>query len=219
MHMAFLSQNKKIALSAISLFLLSLTSMVLFLSDLGGEYAKTDVLGAGEDAHGVQVANAEAGYRAILSDTELPILVIDIEGKVVFASDDLCDLLQVSCKTFVHKLFFEYMNSKDLPQFFSTQGKVLKGLEKSEGIGPYRLLKGKKEVLVLFDAALIKGLDKEEPLVALAVKDITSIAESINVKIEGEENQKTWIEDLSSNVEHTKKIKSAVNKLGFLPSH
>jgi len=84
MHMAFLSQNKKIALSALSLFLLSLTSMVLFLSDLGGEHAKTDVLGAGDAAHSVQEANAEAEYRALLSDTELPILVIDSEGKVVF---------------------------------------------------------------------------------------------------------------------------------------
>ncbi len=216
MHMSFLSQNKKIALSAISLFVLSLTSMVLFLSDLGGDYAKTDVLGAGDSAHVAVEANAEAVYRAVLDDTDLPVLVIDHEGKVVFASDDVCELLGISCEVFVDKLFFDYMNAKDLPQFFSTQNKVLQGGEAIDGMGPYRLMKGKKEVLVLFNAALSPTSDKEVSHVALAIKDITSLAESLNMEASSAENMNTWINDLSATVDKKKKMRSAADKLGFL---
>lgn len=216
MHMSFLSQNKKIALSAISLFLLSLTSMVLFLSDLGGDYAKTDVLGAGDKAHEVHEEDVEDSYRSRLSNTELPIVVIDPEGKVVFASEDFCELIDVSCDVFTDNLFFEYVNSKDLPQFFSTQNKVLQGGDAVDGMGPYRLLKSKKEVLVLFNAALVPTSDKKVSHVALAAKDITSLAESLNMEATSEENINTWIQDLSSTVEKKKKMRSSVNKLGFL---
>lgn len=220
--MTFLSQNKKIALSAVALFVLSLTSMILFLSDIGGGYAKTDVLGAGTAAHGAIEENAEILYRKQLDDTKLPIVVIDSEGNVKYSSDDLCKMLATDCGGLHGKLFFDYMNAKDLPQFFSAQGKVLSKGEKVDGIGPFRLMKGKKELLALFNIAPVPTSDEKVTETAMAVKDITEQAESLKPYTEEAAvldpalNSATWMKDLTTNAEHEKSMLKAVNKLGFV---
>ncbi|MBI4975235.1 PAS domain S-box protein [Candidatus Peregrinibacteria bacterium] len=186
-----LSQNKKIAISAVSLFLVSFSGVVLFLqnSEKGLDEVKTDVTHAGAETDtketnvseekAPQKETAESKYRKILNSTKDLIVVIDGGGTIKFASEDFCKMMKVRCGKFVGNLFFNYINSKDLPAFVSVHGKILQNKEEINGSGPYRMIKGLNEMIFMFDAKPIieKGRVVE---IAFDIKDITDKVKKLN---------------------------------------
>lgn len=222
--MTHLSQNRKIAFSAFGLFLISFVMMALFLknsSDLG--QGEANVLGA-EGGHEIQadsVGVVDTDFAKIIGETSDPVIVTNAEGKVEYANEKFCSMISVKCEKFQGVLFFDFINSKDLSGFVSTHGKLFQTGVKIDGIGPYRLLKGKTEIIVLFDAEpLLK--DGKVFAVSLHVKDITDKVNELNKDksavptTENPQENKDWIENIYPNLKWIKDstdIKLMVNKL------
>ncbi len=223
-----LSQNKKIAISAISLFLISFTSMLFFLKNNGDDLSDGQANVAGSNGHQTEqteqaeVADKETVYRGYLGNEENPIFVVNTEGTIVFASDNCCELLSVVCDQFVGKLFFDYINTKDLSALVAEHTKLIQDPKLTENIGPYRMIKSDKEILVLFDAYPILDDNKKVTEIIFAVKDITEQAEELNdpssSPSESENEQKTWFDDLYPQIQNMKdqqEIRMMVDKISY----
>jgi len=201
--------------------------MALFLKNGGevGQSGEANVLGAHETSTEAEtVVTEKIDFKKIIGETKDPVLVINAEGKVEYANEKFCDMISVKCEKFMGILFFDFINSKDLSGFVSTHGKLLQSGEKIDGIGPFRLLKGKNEIIVLFDA---KPLLKDEKVfaVSLKAKDITEKVNELNKgnsenaedTIENPQEGTEWIEKIYPNLKGIKdslELKLMVNKLG-----
>lgn len=222
--MIHLSQNKKIAFSAFGLFIVSFAMMALFLKNSGDlGQGEVNILGAhgGENEATVETKSGEkVDFAKIAGESFGPVVITNAEGKVEYANEKFCAMISVKCKKFQSVLFFDFINTKDLSGFVSTHGKLFQTGEKIDGMGPYRLLKGKNEIIVLFDAKpLLK--DGKVFAVTLSAKDITDKVKDMN-KNKGntpetpKENQ-NWIENIYPKFEEIKdeiELKFMVNKLG-----
>lgn len=214
-----LSQNKKIAFAAFGLFFVSFAMMVLFLKNSGElVQGEANVIGALESSAPQLFADGKVDYIKTVGDTKEPVVVINAEGKVEYANDKFCAMISVKCAKFTGVLFFDFVNSKDLAGFVSTHGKLFQTGEKIDGMGPYRLLKGKNEIIVLFDAKPLIQDGGKVFAVSLYAKDITDKVKELN-KSKGSENpqeNQNWIENIYPNFKEIKdntELKFMVNKL------
>ncbi|NIA01858.1 MAG: PAS domain-containing protein [Nitrospirae bacterium] len=195
--MLTLSQNKKIAISAIALFLMSFMGMLFFLENNGAdiEGGNVSILEAGgrgekvegEDGVEVIIIDPETMYRAYLSDTEYPIFVVNAEGEIIFASDDCCELLGTGCKEFEGNSFFEYINTNDLPDFVTAEMRVMNDPKLTEGMGPFRMMSGEKNIIALFNAYPVLDEDSKIKEVVFSINDITAQVEEMNAEANGVE--------------------------------
>ncbi|PIZ75237.1 hypothetical protein COY05_04525 [Candidatus Peregrinibacteria bacterium CG_4_10_14_0_2_um_filter_38_24] len=224
--MIHLSQNKKIAFSAFGLFLVSFAMMALFLKNSGelGQ-GEANVLGAheaGKEVVSEPVAGEKVDFAKITNGIKSPVVIINSEGKVDFANQLFCDMLAVKCVKFHDVLFFDFINAKDLSGFVSIYGKLFQTGESIDGMGPYRLLNSKNEIIVLIDA---KPLLKDEKVFAveLQIKDITDKVNELNKGKEvtpensPENTDSNWIENIYPNFQEIKdqlELKFMVKKLG-----
>lgn len=192
--MLTLSQNKKIAISAVALFLMSFMGMLFFLENNGAEVENghvniLEVGGHGDNDDGeegteVVVIDPETMYRSYLDDTEDPIFVINAEGEIIFASDDCCDLLGTECRELEGTSFFEHINTKDLPDFVTAQMKIMNDPKLTEGMGPFRMIKGEENIIVLFNAYPVLDEASKVQEVVFSINDITAQVEEMNSKAE-----------------------------------
>ncbi|MFA6306079.1 MAG: PAS domain-containing protein [Candidatus Gracilibacteria bacterium] len=221
--MTHLSQNKKIAFSAFGLFVVSFAMMALFLKNSGdiGHGGEANVMGAHEAGTEAKVEE-KVDFEKIIGETKDSVIVINAEGKIEYANEKFCEILAVKCEKLNGVLFFDFINSKDLSGFVSTHGKLLQTGEKIDGMGPYRLLKGKNEIIVLFDAKPLLSEGKVFA-VSLFAKDITDKVndmnkEKTNTPEDSQENKGSdWIENIYPNFKEIKdqvELKLMVNKLG-----
>ncbi len=205
------SQNKKIAVSAIALFIMSFTMMLFVLenADNSNSHNKADVLHVGEQAK----EDLDAKYKEYVQDQDAPMFVTDAEGNILYSGEDFCELLGIPMKTLEGVTLFDIINSKDLPDLIADHAKILQNGEKVEGMGPYRMIKGKEEILLIMNAYPILE-DKKVLEVVFSVKDITEQVEELN---EEKMNPK-WLEDLYPKIkdmEHHDEVKMIVDKISF----
>lgn len=187
--MLTLSQNKKIAISAIALFLVSFMGMLFFLKNNGTEIENghvniLEVGGHGEEGASeteIIVIDPETMYRDYLDGTENPIFVVNAEGEIVFASDDCCKLLDTECKDFEGTSFFEYINTNDLPDFVTAQMRVMNDPKLTEGMGPFRMISGEDNIIALFNAYPVLDESGKVQEVVFSINDITAQVEEMNM--------------------------------------
>jgi len=195
-----LSQNKKIALSAIAIFLVTFVFMLLFLETSSHEdqhaaiSGHADVIGADHQTEDEGSIDLEAHYRSVADNSTLPIFATDIEGRILYASSEYAELLDIEAEKLKDRLYFDFINSKDLPLVISAYAKIIQSGEDRAGLGPYRMIKGDEELLVLLNSYAV--IDEDEVLteIVFAVNDLTKQAEELN-RDENEEEKK-WIYDL-----------------------
>lgn len=195
--MLTLSQNKKIAISAIALFLMSFMGMLFFLVNNGAgvENGHVNILEVG--GHGVEageegdveviVIDPETMYRGYLDNTEDPIFVMNAEGQIVFASDNCCELLETECKEFEGSSLFEYINTEDLPDFVTAQMKIMDDPKLTDGIGPFRMISGEENKIVLLNAYPILDETMKVRELVFSINDITVQVEEMNAEDGGVE--------------------------------
>lgn len=199
------SQNNKIAISAIAVFLASFSLMLFFLGDRGVElkHGKTDVLQIEETAgESIQNIGLEATYREYLGNMEDPIFVTDANGTFTFSSENFCAILGVKCQNLLNMKLFDFVNSEDLSILIEKYTHLIQEPDKIDGIGPIRMIKRNKEHLILLSAKPV--IDKEGKVsgIVFAVKDITEQVEEFNDEDgnEGEDGEdgpdSTWLERL-----------------------
>lgn len=193
-----ISQNKKIAISAIGVFVVSFMAMLFFLSNSSsdGGNLKTNVLHANKDeAHDLN--EPEAAYREYIDDSRAPIVVTNPEGEVLYASEAFCSLISADDDVIVGTLIFDYINTKDLAELFTSHTKLLQGGERIEGIGPLRMLKGEEEVLVLLSAYPIMNKDNMVVKIIFSARDLTEQVHEFN----GDTSEKVKVKDKEENKE------------------
>jgi hypothetical protein len=178
-----ISQNKKIAIAAISVFVVSLSMMMFFLGHGNGfENGQANLLheSGGEAAVDTEAAALEQTYRDELGNKSDPVFALYPSGKFKYTGEDFCKLVQKDCDTLKGKLFYNLINSKDLPAFISAHSEVLAKKNKIESMGPYRMISNDHEVIVMFSAAPIFDDDKALESIAFSVKDITEQVEDLD---------------------------------------
>lgn len=200
------SQNNKIAISAIAVFLASFSLMLFFLGDKGGElnHGKTDVLQIEgvEESGGKSIKNIdlEATYREYLGNMEDPIFVTDANGTFTFSSEDFCAMLGVKCQNLLNRKLFDFVNSEDLSVLVEKYTHLLQEPDKIDGIGPIRIIKRNKEHLVLLSAKPITDKEGKVSDIVFAVKDITEQVEEFQEALDedGEEKEPAseWLKRL-----------------------
>ncbi len=206
--MLTLSQNKKIAITAIALFLISFAAMLFFLENNGEDsnHGQVNILDVGGHGEEVVVIDPETMYREYMGGTENPVFVMNADGQITFATDDCCNLLAVDCDDYVGKSFFEYINTKDLPDFVTSYMKLVQEPKLTEGMGPYRMIGEEKEILVLFSAYPVVDIEGKVEEIVFSIKDITEQAEEMNKnEREVENTEGVWIETFYPRIVDMKK--------------
>lgn len=197
------SENNKIAISAIAVFIVSFSLMFTFLGDSDGTLnsAKTDVLEA-ESGHTESESaetDQETDYRTALENYSDPIFVTNAEGVFKFASGNFCELIGADCGKIIDKKFVNYINAKDHADLVAVYTKIIQNGEKMDAIGPFRVGNGQDEKLVLFSAK--PKLDKDDKVVEIIfiAKDLTQQVQGLKNIDSGsaeEEKPENWIETL-----------------------
>lgn len=218
-NMLKLSQNKKIALSAIALFLVSFSLMLFFLNN-GFEstnHSQVNVLEInGHAGYSSEAVDLEMSYRNYLKDPNAPFFVTDATGEIKYAGKDFCQFLSVKCDVFVGSVLFDYINSKDLSTVVADHTKLIQEGEPAEGLGPYRMLKRDKELLLLFNAYPVSDKDGKVSEIIFSVKDLTEQVEEL--KENKEKQDRFWLEKLYpkiKDVEDQQDIRMVVDKISY----
>lgn len=190
--MPSLSQNKKIAISAIAVFIVSFSIMLFFLGkgDDVAQKSQTNLMdfeheegkdGGAENADDVKLSEIAiaAIYKPYLEDVTAPFFVIDVEGNFQYLSEKFCQLMLSKCEQLKNKKLFDFVNSKDLSDFVSVHTKLIQNGKDLSGIGPLRMITGEKEKLLLLNAKLLKGKKSKIELIIFSVKDLTQKANEL----------------------------------------
>ncbi len=200
-----LSQNKKIAISAVALFIVSFSTMLFFL---GGEGINPDHGGANV----LEAGNAGEHVEEVLSEGMT--FVTDVEGIIKESNPAFCELIKKECVRLVGKKLFDYVNKEDLADLASVYGKLAQNGEKMDAIGPIRVLSGENEKLLLLSAQPLKDEKGKVLSIRFAVKDLSGKIKELNGGVEsnvsGESDkpdepvkQKTWLERLYPKIKET----------------
>jgi|GEM_PF-2410715 len=134
----FFRQNRNILVVALSVFIVSMTALMLFLNTPGkdGTELKTDVLQS--DSGGT--ATTEANYRNLFESGEDPFAVIKLDGHIIFTSGNFSATTGFSVDELRGKLIFSLIDGNDLTTFFSAFGKVIETGKPVMMIGPFGLV-------------------------------------------------------------------------------
>ena len=135
----FIKQNKKILVITLGLFLTSSAILFLTLSmehDVGNKN-KASISHSSE----IVKVRSEEEYRAILHDKKNPILALDIDGKIQFASDEFLQKLQIT-DSVQEVSYYDFFHKDDLVTFMNAYGELLKNKTPVSAVGPYRLRTG-----------------------------------------------------------------------------
>lgn len=176
--MEFLSQNKKILLSSLSILVVSVAILLLFAST--GQEVKTSGHASVSTGHGSSNHESEAIlYSDYLNEDENVWFVTDVSGTYIDFSDEYLSLIGRKAEEVKGTLLFSDLNAKDLPAIMSENSKLLLNANKVEGLGPYRIMKNdQEEILVIFKAVPILNAENNKVSeIVFSVKDISQIVE------------------------------------------
>lgn len=200
--MSKLSQNKKIAISAVSLFAASFSTMLFFLgggalnpddlkvSVTKGENHQEEVTEAKEEVE----AGGEAKQENLKEDT---VFVTDVESYIQKASSGFCKLVSGDCEELIGQKFFDLVNKDDLSELASIYGKLGREGKRMDAIGPIRLIDGQYNRLVILSAFPIVDKDGKVIKIRFSAKDITEKIESLNSDGGGEGSlNKDWMKKI-----------------------
>ncbi|MFA5948305.1 MAG: PAS domain-containing protein [Candidatus Gracilibacteria bacterium] len=229
------SQEKKIAISVIVIFVISFSVMALVLqknnagnmrasvtnaSNSQGHGAQTNTLGSHSSAE-LAVVKEENPYAKYVNSKETPFFILNSSGELEYSSEKFCEFMDIKCEELENKVFFEYINSKDLVKLVSEYTKVIHDQKEIYAIGPYRLNAKSDEKIILFDVLPILSAEKEKvEKLLFAINDITKKVEEMKDKTEsgneGEKAEDSENKEDSSNKEMEKTVGFHLNLIGKL---
>jgi len=205
-----LSQNKKIAVMAITIFVLSFSVMLFFLDSrsygLDGVQANVMHSSEGEDM------DVEEVYRSYLGKSEDPFFIITSEGEFRYLSENFCKILSESCSNLKGKQFSDFVNSNDYADHLAVHTKLIQKGEKVDGIGPFRMSTGEeKEKLLLFAAEPVLDSEGSVAYIVYSVNDLTKKAQELN-----ENDDANWFKYLYPKLQELNDGEGLAEKIGFL---
>ncbi len=182
--MANLSQNKKIAISVVLVFIISFAAMVLFLD---GESHKK---GGHMQANIFELSNfgddhKEESYidqiqNSYLNVSPVPMMLVNGASRVEYMNQSFCELMTAGCEKLKGRLVFDLVNVRDLPNIFSITNQLYRDGKKVEGAGPYRLRNGDEEIVVMMNGRSILDEEGKVTHMLLSFRDITSMIKELS---------------------------------------
>lgn len=189
------SQNKKIAISAIALFVVSFSTMIFFL---GGDIkGAANVMGAGEHGGG----SGHGGAEAVTAEINKSGFSTDVSGNITVVGKDFCVLLNQECPELIKQPIYKYVDKDDFSELSEVLGKVVESPQSIDSIGPIHVSADQeKEKLVILSAKSIQNAEGKITGINFNVKDITDKVDGTNksgTKTENKEDVKSeWIDGI-----------------------
>lgn len=217
-----ISQNNKVAISAIALFIVSFSVMLFFLSSESQNIGAANVL---SDSHSEKTEqhfkylSIEPLFETYLKSFKEPLFVTDFEGYFEYTNQGFDEFFENNIESLKGKKFFDYVNTKDLSELAQSYTKIIQSGEDLNGIGPFRILSQEKEKLVILNAHPHKNRQGKVEKIVFTVKDLTDKAEELNENPKTEEvPEGNWIDRLYPKIEEIENsdAKLLVDKIGFL---
>lgn len=193
--MFYLSQNKKLLLCAVAIFVLSFTTILFFVK--GPQWAKGDasqllgnILGAHEGHEGEtgskpaesgEAVSEEEFYRTLAMNHDDPLIVVKTDGEFTFLSDSFLRVLGYAHEEFAIKDIFSLMHPDDAAPFMKAFTSLIRDGSDKANIGPYRFKTVHAEYRVFMSSAKVIH-DPEGPIsyIIMTSKDITDSVKGLN---------------------------------------
>ena len=219
-----ISQNKKIALSAVAIFIVSFSIMLFFLGDNPGglNSAETNVLNSG--GHGEQSESNDSVVKyseelvSLALKAEEPIFVVSAEGIFERANSNFCNILDFECDKLKGKKLFDFISKDDIADLVSAHSELILYGKNMDGIGPIKFTNKKSERLLLLSAKPLGDDKGKVSHIIFAAKDLTEIIKNFRkVDKEKTEEQREWFERLYPKIEESddQDTKILVDKISF----
>lgn len=207
------SQNKKIAISALAMFIVSLSTTVFFL---GG-----DIKG-GTNVLGTDSSHEEVEEKVVENTLNF---TTDVGGNITAASEDFCRLVSKGCDQVIKKSLYKFVSKNDVSDLAAVFGKLAQKAQNIDSIGPIRISgddsKGKLVILNAKSTNGEEGKGEKVESIKFWVKDITDkvdggedggVGESeAEIKAPDEsEKVKKWLENIYPRI---KEMNEQGNKL------
>ncbi|MEK7672351.1 MAG: hypothetical protein AAB373_00555 [Patescibacteria group bacterium] len=174
--MTDINQNKKVMISALSVFAISFSMMLFLLGKGDVNNIKSDVLGSGHStSNEASQSHEEEKQDSLLNQKEISFLTTS-EGYIVEATDLFCEHLDVKCTSLENVKIFDLVHKDEVSDLAADYTKLVQGDEEVKGIGPYKIAFKNSKKLFLFDATPVQEKDKTTSVI-FVVKDITEKAE------------------------------------------
>jgi PAS domain S-box-containing protein len=202
-----LGENRKIAIVVISIFVVSIISVVFLVGKdhlpSSGENLKIDVLdvvGGHGDSHGDSYKQ-ESVYRKILENTEDPVFAIETDGTIAYLSSGFEAQLGYDLGELKEELFFTLISEKDLPSLAAKFTELIDNENVLDSIGPFRInTKDGDHRYILISATHLEEKDHSGKIVG-TIKDITE-------SIEEFKEEKEEIKDDGPKIKETENIET-----------
>jgi len=140
-----IKQNKNVIMVAVTLFVLSM-STILFFFGVNGEDAQKDLhanlIEGSTVTEAIDVKSLqekEKNYRTLMNNQEDSVFVMHVDGTIEFASWDVENILEYKPEELEHQVFFLMLHPDDLSTFLGSFGKVIQNKKAVSVVGPYRL--------------------------------------------------------------------------------
>jgi PAS domain S-box-containing protein len=162
------SQNKKIAISAIALFVVSFTTMTFFLGGGSSGHGSANVMSSGGSEHG---GGGESANEATVTKTGFS---TDVSGNITMASKDFCKLLDKNCEEIIKQPIYKYVNKEDFSELAEVLGKESIAAMTIDSIGPIKISADQgEEKMIILSAQSVKDKEGKITVINFSVKDIT----------------------------------------------
>lgn len=218
--MAKISQNKRVAISAVALFIVSFSIMLFFLGDNQSNLGKSSVLhGEQQEGAGFNYLSINSIYKAYLVSFDEPIFVTDKNGKFEYANDLYEAKFDSNFSDLRGEKFFDYVNTEDISELAQVYTKIIQSGKSISATGPFRMIGGEEERLVLLTAIPLANSESKVEKIIFVVKDLTDKVEGLNGDSEqqGEEIE-NWVNKLYPKIKEIEKseTKLLVDKISYV---
>lgn len=167
--------NRNVILTAVALFVVSLTGLLYFLTgEPGGDHGefKANVV----DSLSVKTQQEEERtYRSLLDeyDHEGPLVVLGVDGVVEFSSWDFELTTGYTPEDMEEELFYSFIHPEDLSLILGAWGKVLSTEDPVIMVGPYRMRNAKGEYELHMASFYPVKKDEKITNIIIAIREIT----------------------------------------------
>lgn len=197
-----LGENRKIAIVSLTIFVVSIISVLVVLGSeflSSGESLKVDILEV------ISHHEEENKYRDIIRNSEDPIFAIETDGTISYLSPGVENKLGYEPGELTGKLFFQLIHEKDTSLLIKGFTELFQNKKSVSLEGPYRIMTKNGDVrYILLSATPLMGEEEEVTRIIGSFRDITDSIKEF--KDEKQENVDSGpkIRDIENNPTETK---------------
>lgn len=196
----YLKQNKQVLVASITLFVLSMSSLMFFLGsdqEFRNHEYKANVV---ED----NLHNAEKNYQSLVESQKDPFVIINFNGNIKFISKELEAMLGYRENELQGKLFFLHVNPEDFSLFLEALTKVVQTKEPHLMVGPYRVRNNKGDYNIHMGSIMPIMKDGHVEQFLLTTRQIEFPEKEVEDKVPLPEQKKPYLKKLERLMAETK---------------